>query len=229
MSAKLRRFPFVNLGIVAACTLAYAAVVYLLRFSDATQSRIDDTLDHYALIPARVLALAERGELFSADFYVPLLSSPFLHVNVLHFLPNMMLLWLVGDVVEDRFGHVRYAVLYLLGALFASLAHVAANPHSTVPTLGASGGIAAVMGAYLLLHPLGWIDFRIAPLRWPRLPLPALPLLLAWLALQVMAGILHHPDVSDPRVAWWAHLGGFTFGAAAVIALGRPRERARAR
>ena len=85
------------------------------------------------------------------------------------------------------------------------------------------------MGAYLLLHPLGWIVLRLAPLRWPRLPLPALPLLLAWLTLQVMAGILHHPEVNDPGVAWWAHLGGFTFGAAAVIALGRPRARVQAR
>jgi membrane associated rhomboid family serine protease len=229
MSARARRFPFVNLLIVAACTLAYGGVVHLLRFSDATPASIDAALDRYALIPARLLALAERGEFVSADFYLPLASSPFLHVNVLHFLPNMLLLWLVGEVVEDRLGHLRYALLYALGALFASLAHVAANPHSIVPTLGASGGIAAVMGAFLLLHPLGWIDFRLAPLRWPRLPLPALPLLLGWLALQVMAGILHRPEVSDPGVAWWAHLGGFTFGAAAVIALGRTRQRAPAR
>jgi membrane associated rhomboid family serine protease len=229
MSARRRHFPLVNLGIVAVCTLAYGGVVYLANFSDSTPARIDEALDRYALIPARLLALAQRGEFATRDFYVPPLSSSFLHVNLLHFLPNMLVLWLVGDGVEERIGHLRYAALYLLGALFASLAHIAANPHSIVPTLGASGGIAAVMGAHLLLRPLGWIDVRPAPLRWPRLPLPALPLLLGWLALQVMAGILHHPDVADPKVAWWAHLGGFTFGAAAVIAAGRIGQKVRAR
>jgi membrane associated rhomboid family serine protease len=229
MSRQAERFPVVNLLIVAACALGYGVVLQRLAFSDSTPTEIDSTLDRYALIPARVLALAQRGEFTATEFYLPLVSSPFLHVNALHFLSNMLLLWLIGAAVESRFGHLRYAVVYLLGALFASLAHVAANPHSVVPALGASGGIAAVMGAYLLLDPFGWIDFRLAPLRWPRLPLPALPLLLAWLCLQVMAGVLHHPDVSDPGVAWWAHLGGFTFGAAAVVALGRTRQRARAR
>ena len=114
MSATAR-FPLVNLLIVAACTLAYAAVVHLLRFSDATPTEIDQTLDRYALIPARLLALAERGEFISTEFYLPLVSSPFLHVNILHFLPNMALLWLIGDGVEHRFGHLRYAAVYFLG------------------------------------------------------------------------------------------------------------------
>lgn len=227
MSAK-PRFPFVNVLIVATCTLAYAAVVYFVNFSEASSTAIDAALDRYALIPARLFALAQRGEFVARDFYVPLLASPFLHLNLLHFVPNMLVLWWVGDGVEERLGHLRYVALYLLGGLFASLAHSAANPHSIVPTVGASGGIAAVMGAYLLLRPFGWIDLRLVPLHRARLPLPALPLLLGWLALQVMAGILHHPDVSDSRVAWWAHLGGFTFGAAAVIALGRAGARARA-
>ena len=229
-TAPARRFPLVNFAIVAACTVAYGAAVHLLFFSDATPRAIEQTLDRYALIPARFLALAARGQFAAQDFYLPLVSSPFLHLVFLHFLSNMLFLWVLGDGVEDRFGHLGYALLYGLGSLFASLAHVAAHPKSELATLGASGGIATVMGAYLLLYPRAWIDFRLAPFPWPRFQLPALLVLLGWLALQVMAGIVHHPAVSDPGVALWAHLGGFTFGAAAVIVCGRKApSRARAK
>jgi membrane associated rhomboid family serine protease len=229
-SARTRRFPFVNLLIVLACTAVFVAVRYLIHYSGATSNEIEDTLDRYALIPARMVALAQRGCCGSLEPYLPLVSSAFLHVSILHFVPNMIFLWVLGDGIEDRFGHLGYAALYVLGALFASLAHVAAHPSSTVPTLGASGGIATIMGAYLLLYPREWIDLRLAPFPWPGLRLPAVLVLLGWLTIQILAGIVHLPALDRAGVAWWAHLGGFTFGAAAVIALGHTaKRRARAR
>jgi membrane associated rhomboid family serine protease len=226
-TAPARRFPLVNLAIVLACTAVFVAVQQLLYLSGASSGEIKDTLDRHALIPARLLAGVYAGQYLSLDVYLPLVSSAFVHVNVLHFLPNMIFLWVLGDGVEDGLGHVGYALLFLVGALFASLAHVASHPGSAEPVLGASGGIAAIMGAYLLLHPREWIDLRLAPFPWPGLRLPAVVVLLAWLAVQVLAGVVHLPALDSPHVAWWSHIGGFTFGAAAVIASGHTEKRRR--
>lgn len=140
-----------------------------------------------------------------------LLASMFLHASLLHLFGNMWFLWVFGDNVEDRFGKLGYLAFYLIGGVVASLGQVLSSPNSLVPTIGASGAIAAVMGAYLVLYPRGRIVTIILPLFFP-LVLPALLVLLFWFGLQF---------VTDPSsgVAWVAHVTGFAFGVLAAFAL----------
>jgi len=141
------------------------------------------------------------------------LASMFLHASVLHLFGNMWFLWVFGDNVEDRFGKLGYLAFYLLGGVVASLGQVLSSPTSLAPTIGASGAIAAVMGAYLVLFPRGRIVTIVLPLFFP-LVLPALVVLGFWFALQF---------VTDPSsgVAWVAHVTGFAFGVLTAFVVSR--------
>lgn len=140
--------------------------------------------------------------------YLAILVSMFLHGSILHLAGNMLFLWVFGNNIEDRLGHIRYAVFYLVGGLVASLAHILVNPSSTVPVVGASGAIAAVMGAYLVWFPKAPVLTFIPP--FFVLPIKARWFLIIWFAFQFL---------TDPNsgVAWVAHVAGFVFGA--VVAL----------
>src|SRR4051812_36190171 len=140
----------------------------------------------------------------------------FMHGNLLHIAGNMLFLWVFGNNIEDRMGKVGYLAFYLIGGFAAAMAHILVQPHSAIPVVGASGAIAALMGAYLVLFPkapintlliLGFIIlFR---------KLPAWVLLVAWFGLQFLTN-------PNEGVAWVAHVGGFVFGALVALAL-RPR------
>jgi membrane associated rhomboid family serine protease len=142
-----------------------------------------------------------------------LLASMFLHASLLHLFGNMWFLWIFGDNVEDRFGRLGYLVFYLVGGLVASMGQILSSPNSLVPTIGASGAIAAVMGAYLVLYPRARIITIVLPLIFPLL-VPAALLLGFWFVLQFF---------TDPGsgVAWIAHVTGFAFGALAAFAVVR--------
>jgi membrane associated rhomboid family serine protease len=146
---------------------------------------------------------------------VPLsiLASMFFHASLLHLLGNLWFLWIFGRKVEDRLGVLRYLGLYLLGGVVAAFGQVLATPNSLVPTIGASGAIAAVMGAYLVLLPRSRIVTFVLPFPFP-LVLPAFLLLAFWFGLQFL---------TDPNsgVAWIAHVTGFAFGAVAALGLTR--------
>jgi len=227
-SAPVRRLPVTNTAIVAACTASYLTILYLQWIGDSPAS-LRELVERFGLIPARFIALLARGEFLSPALYQPLLTAPFVHSGLLHFVVNMFFLWVLGDNVEERFGHLGYLSFYAAGSVVAGLTHVVLNPHSVIPAVGASGGIAAVMGAYLILYPRAWITFRIPILVWIPLHVPAALLLAGWFVLQLLSGL------SDPTgaagVAWWAHLGGFAFGFGVVVWRGRkqPRRRKRAR
>ncbi|MGH2901914.1 MAG: rhomboid family intramembrane serine protease, partial [Solirubrobacteraceae bacterium] len=127
-----------------------------------------------------------------------------------------------GDNVEDRLGHVGYALFYLAGGVVAALAHVLAGPASTVPTIGASGAIAAVMGAYMLLYPRAQIETVVIFVVIVRIvSIPAVVWLGIWFVFQVAAGAQSSAAPGQGGVAWWAHAGGFAFGAVTVLVLGR--------
>ena len=135
--------------------------------------------------------------------YLAILYSMFLHGSLLHIGGNMLFLWIFGNNIEDRFGHIPYLLFYLAAGLVAAAAQIAAQPNSTVPIIGASGAIAGVMGAYLVLYPAAKILTYIFPFFVLRMR--AAYVLIFWFASQFFLG-------SNSDVAWMAHVGGFAFG-----------------
>jgi membrane associated rhomboid family serine protease len=158
-------------------------------------------------------------------------TSMFLHGGWMHFLGNMLFLWIFGDNVEDRMGHGRFAVFYLLCGGVAALAHVMSEPGSPVPTIGASGAVAGVMGAYFVLYPRSRI-LALLPLFifWQIIEVPAVLFLGLWFVLQLFSGVGSTLMATDGApaggIAFWAHVAGFLAGVVLVYAFRRP-ERAR--
>jgi membrane associated rhomboid family serine protease len=184
--------------------------LYQLGLSPA---ELDQFLQHFALVPARYSY--DAGELAPSD-YLPFFTMMFLHGGWLHLIFNMWTLWLFGAAVEDRLGHIRYLFFYVACGLLAAATHVALNPNSAVPALGASGAIAGVMGCYVRMFPFARIVVVIPILFLPLFfEMPALVFVGIWFLLQVLQGTaeLLAPFASG-GVAWWAHVGGFLAGLA---------------
>jgi membrane associated rhomboid family serine protease len=158
------------------------------------------------------------------------LLSMFLHGGWGHFLGNMLFLWVFGDNVEDRLGHFRYLLFYLLAGYAATFAHFWFSPLSTVPAIGASGAISGVLGAYLFLHPKARIVTVVWFLFFIRfIEIPALVYLPIWFAIQLFSGVSSlaaAQDASAGGVAFWAHIGGFVAGPLLLLLLGGGRRRA---
>jgi len=161
----------------------------------------------WAMVPARV---AQEGNWHTVA------TSMFLHGGVMHLAGNMLFLWIFGDNMEDEMGHAGFLAFYLASGLGAALAHVWAAPHSPVPTVGASGAIAGVMGGYLLLFPRARVDILLIFIVFFRIiTVPAWIMLALWFALQLFGGVGADPMAGG--VAYWAHAGGFVAGAALTL------------
>lgn len=182
---------------------------------------LEPFLQQAAFVPAR--ALGEGGPGLASDGGSALLSM-FLHGGWAHFLGNMLFLWVFGDNIEDRLGHIRYLVFYLGAGFAATYAHALANPASTLPAIGASGAIAGVLGAYLVLHPRApivtviFLGFFFTTTR-----IPAIVYLPFWFVLQFVSGLasLGAETASEAGgVAWFAHIGGFVAGPLLLLLLG---------
>ena len=144
----------------------------------------------------------------------------------MHLIGNMWCLWIFGDNVEDRLGHIRYLLLYLASGLAAALVHVVTNIGSAVPVLGASGAIAGIMGAYFCFFPRARIEAIIPPfIFWP-IVLPAVVFLGWWFLLQFFSGTFALAGRAQQfsGIAWWAHVGGFLFGLSVCLLI-RTRRR----
>jgi hypothetical protein len=212
---RASRPAFVNWTLIALCAAAFAREL-------AAGPELETFVTEHALVPARFTALAARHGIFDLGLYAPFVSSMFLHASIPHFAGNMLFLWIFGDNVEDRMGHAGYALFYLLGGVAAGAAHVFANPASIVPTVGASGAIAAVMGAYMLLFPRAHILTVVIIVFVVRVvAVPALVWLALWFLFQVLAGAAESGGPGQGGVAWWAHAGGFAFGALWALVIGR--------
>ncbi|HEB77502.1 MAG TPA: rhomboid family intramembrane serine protease [Methylothermaceae bacterium] len=163
------------------------------------------------------------------DNYWPFLTSMFLHGGWLHIISNMWTLWIFGDNVEDRMGPWRFLVFYLLCGVIAGVVHWVTNLHSTVPTIGASGAISGVLGAYFLLYPRAHIITLIPLFFYPLfVALPAATFALIWFFTQLFSGVtalLGPGQVGG--VAWWAHIGGFIAGMALCKLFLDPNRRRR--
>ncbi len=204
-----RTSPFVTWLLVL-----FNGTVFLLELS-LDPGTLESLFYSYGVIPARyadarwsmVVGLVGGGA-------VPFVTSLFLHGGWLHVIANMWFLWIFGDNVEDRLGHARYLIFYVLCGVAASLVHVWVNPTSTVPTIGASGAIAGVMGAYVLLFPTARVVTLVPILFIPLfVEIPAMFFIGIWAFLQFASGTF---SLVTPRtaggIAWWAHVGGFAAG-----------------
>ena len=187
---------------------------------------LDEFLRTWGFIPARYFHLAVTDPGNWAGRTLPLVTSMFLHGGWAHLLGNMLYLWIFGDNVEDRLGHVRYLVFYLLSGMAAGLAQAYLYPDSAVPTIGASGAISGVLGAYLVLFPTARV-LTLIPLLFffPVVEVPAALYLGFWFLMQLLSGVL---DLGlgggGGGVAVWAHVGGFLVGMALVPLLRRRRS-----
>ncbi len=200
---KRRTFPVVTVALIALNVLAFLYELSLGR-------DLQPFLQQVAFVPAR---FAEPGHVLADARSI--LASMFLHGGWAHLLGNMLYLWIFGDNVEDRFGHLRYLGFYLGAGAVATLAHAWASPGSPIPSIGASGAIAGVLGAYLVLFPRARVLTLIPLGFFIRLAeLPALLVLGLWFALQLLNGAasIGATAAQTAGVAWWAHIGGFAVG-----------------
>lgn len=169
----------------------------------------------YGIVPKRYFFFSGFRPTTIMAKYLPLFTSMFLHGGWLHLIGNMWFLWIFGDNVEDNMGHKRFLLFYLLCGLGAGLCHIYTNPHSTLPTIGASGAISGVMGAYLMLFPHSRIITLIPVFFFFTLiEIPAVFFLLFWFMIQFFNGAfsIMAPACFYQGVAWWAHIGGFICG-----------------
>lgn len=216
-----RSVPVVTLALIA---LNCVVFFYELALPPAGLEKLVFT---FGMVPAKVTAFPTNPSIGFLDATVPFLTSMFLHAGWLHLIGNMWFLWIFGDNVEDYVGHLRFLLFYLLCGLAASVAHLAFNLNSTIPTVGASGAIAGVLGAYLLLFP-GARILTLVPVVFVWLTeLPAYVILLYWFVLQVLQGTATSLAQTGPGggVAWWAHVGGFVAGLALVKIVASRRRR----
>ncbi|HAI21437.1 MAG TPA: rhomboid family intramembrane serine protease [Clostridiales bacterium UBA8153] len=206
-STRSRSRPYVSIALIAVNVLLY------LHHSTFTRQQLLALYWDYAVIPVRYT----QGALWWLDpaTVFPLFSSMFLHGGWLHLVGNMLYLWVFGDNIEDRMGRAGYFVFYILAGLASNAAHIWANPTSTLPTIGASGAVAGVLGAYLLTFPQARV-LALVPLGFflPMIEVPAVFFLFGWFLLQLLNGVLTLGVASAQTggVAWWAHIGGFVGG-----------------
>lgn len=204
--------PTVTISLIAVNTAVFFFQFSLDRFS------LNHFILTYGLVP---------GDLSLTT----LVTSMFLHGGWLHLIGNMWFLWIYGDNVEDLLGHGRFLLFYLLCGVAAGVAHVALNLDSRVPTVGASGAIAGVMGAYLVKFPRSRI-VTLVPIFFflTTIEIPASLILVYWFVVQFFSGFgsIGYSNMSQGGVAWFAHVGGFLAGAALVLVMA-PRERYRRR
>lgn len=212
-----RTFPFVNWALIVANVAIFLVEVAL----GADAEWLVRTL---GVVPARLLANP------GPDQIATLFTSMFLHGGWSHLLSNMLALYIFGDNVEDRMGGGRYLAFYLICGLIAALTHVFFNPDSPIPTIGASGAISGVLGAYLILYPTARVITLIPVFFLPWfVEIPALVYLGMWFLSQLLNGTLAIIIGAQGfgGVAWWAHAGGFVAGIALVGLFIQRRNRRR--
>ncbi len=195
-----RRFPLVNWLLIAANVIVF---LYELSLGSSALNRLTFT---WGLVPKNLMAHPETA-------WVTIFTAMFLHGGWFHIISNMWVLYIFGDNVEDRMGHGRYLVFYLLSGVAAGLLESYVLQGSNVPMIGASGAIAGVLGAYLISYPRARVA-SLVPIFFifTIIEIPAVIFLLFWFASQLFSGFLALEGSSGSGIAWWAHVGGFVFG-----------------
>jgi membrane associated rhomboid family serine protease len=218
-----RRRPVVTYALIAICTVVFGLELWI----QATQgdAALERFLTQYGAVASRITEAPTSSSLLG------LITSQFLHGGWLHLGGNMLYLWIFGNNVEDRLGRLGYLLFYLAGGVVAGLTQVAIDPSSTAPLIGASGAIAAVLGAYLVLYPGARVlSLVFLGFFYQLINVPALIVLALWFGLQLVSGFmsLGAGSAVDAGVAVFAHIGGFVLGVvvgAVVRTVGRPGSR----
>jgi membrane associated rhomboid family serine protease len=237
-----RRFPVVTIGLILANIIAFFREPFA-----AGQGALDRFFFEQAPIPCQLTEQCPDGVRLSAEiavqipqrslsgFIVALVVSTFLHAGFLHLAGNMLFLWVFGNNIEDHLGRVKFILFYLLGGIAAAMAHVlwalrdlpctSENAGACVPAIGASGAVAAVMGAYLLLYPRARVNVLVPIIIiFTVVQMSAFLVLGLWFLYQFL--IAAQESVGSTGVAWMAHVGGFVFGLVAIYLLGGRPHRA---
>jgi membrane associated rhomboid family serine protease len=200
-----RTFPIMMYFVMAACGAAF-----YFTFTLPSTPDVERMITAYSVVPAQFTGHAAA---MPAALPVRLVTSLFLHGGWLHLGGNMLFLWIFGDNVEDAMGHGAFLAFYLMSGVLANLVHILANPLSTEPTIGASGAIAGVLGAYLVLYPRARVLLLVWWLILVRfIWVPAVVFLPVWVVLQFVLGLESRAVPQSGGVAWWAHVGGFVSG-----------------
>ncbi|MBI5810893.1 MAG: rhomboid family intramembrane serine protease [Deltaproteobacteria bacterium] len=208
-------FPYVTISIIVINTVVF---IFQLTLGQRLEEAF---IFKTAAIPYEITHFADMAPALQGRVPPPftLLTAMFVHGGVLHLGGNMLYLWIFGDNIEDRLGHVKFILFYLAAGLAASMTHILVEPDSTMPMIGASGAIAGVLGAYFFLFPraqvltLVFLVFFVNVVK-----IPALFFLGFWFLMQVLS------SGSGGGIAWYAHIGGFVAGAAGILIL-RPKRR----
>lgn len=216
-SVPSKTFPVINTLIILINT-----AVFVYQWSLGPE--VEVFFGAYGLIPGKFFNLIAYHPSDVVNIGMPFFTSMFMHGGLAHFFGNMWFLWIFGDNVEDRMGHGRYVIFYLLTGIGSAIAHIYFNQESSIPTVGASGAISGIMGAYLVLYPGGKVTTYIPPFFF--VAVPAFVFLIFWMIFQTFQGIasLGIPS-STGGVAWWAHIGGFLLGAVLIFVFRKPEER----
>jgi len=201
---RSKTFPVVNVLIIVLNILAF-----LWQLSQGPH--LMEALFLYGIVPIRYSDPELSVQFSTFQQWLPFLTSIFLHGGLLHILGNMWFLYIFGDNIEDRIGHIRYFIFYIFCGVAAGLIHLMTNWSSKIPTIGASGSISGVMGAYLLLYPRSRI-LTLIPIFFffQFVEIPAFIFLGYWLLIQLFSASLTPNSIGG--IAWWAHIGGFMVG-----------------
>jgi membrane associated rhomboid family serine protease len=217
---RRRSFWFITLALII-------ANVWVFFFELAQGRGINRLVSLYGIVPARYITRFGFAKLTVAGFLVPIFTSMFLHGGWLHLLGNMLFLFVFGRSVEDRSGHFKFLFLYFLSGFAGAILHIILNAGSRMPSIGASGAIAGVLGAYFVSFPRARITTLIFLIFffWT-IELPAILVLGYWFLIQFVTGyqMLAIQSATGGGVAWWAHVGGFMTGLALAVVF-RPVQR----
>jgi membrane associated rhomboid family serine protease len=206
-----RRTPVVTWALIGACLAAFA--VELSVTATGGDPALEAFFERWGAVPADITNALEAGD-YLGQAMVGMVTSMFLHGGWLHLLGNMLFLWIFGNNVEDRLGSIPYLLFYLVGGIAAALTQVVIDPRSTIPLVGASGAIAAALGAYIVLFPGARIlSLVFLGFFYQLLEVPALIVLGFWFALQLLSGFASFgAETAEGGVAFFAHIGGFVVG-----------------
>ena len=201
-------FPLITLLLILASILVFAYQLSPVAQDNDFTGEFGATPSQIASRPFKLISYQGAERRLVLPTVATLITAMFLHGSVSHIILNMLFLWIFGPNVEDKVGHLRFILFYLLTGTMGTLTHIAVDPRSTVPLIGASGAIAGIMGAYLMLFPRARILCWFFPIWFLRLP--AFIFLGLWIALQFWSVNTLPREVS--AVAWFAHIGGFLSG-----------------